>query len=197
VAPGPSGALRTGFAVAQAPYILVTMADLCDDHSQIKTFLDLVPEKADIVCPSRYCRDGHQYLKTIKKYIPLTAGYLLKIFARLQTVDPTNSYKFYSTEIIRNLNLTSTSSFAVTLEIIAKAHCLGYRIIEIPTVWRDRQAGKSNFKVGISTVTYTPWFFVALLGSPLFHFLKKKKWQWFGNPAKRFGSLEKEKVTST
>ena len=58
---------------------------------------------------------------------------------------------------------SNTTSFSVTLEIVAKAHCLGYRIVEVPTVWRDRQHGQTNFKMGRSIVAYTPWLCLALL----------------------------------
>src|SRR5205823_3733823 len=74
----------------------------------------------------------------------------------------------YSTPLLEALRLTSTVSFSVTLEIVAKAHCLGYRIVEIPTTWRDRRFGKSNFKVGRSLVAYFPWFCLMMLrGRPI------------------------------
>lgn len=171
VTSGPSGALRTGFAAAKSPLVLVTMADLCDDLSQVPILLDLVPAKADIACPSRYSKHGRQELKSspIKVWIPRTAGMLLTTLTGLPTRDPTNSYKLYSTKLLRAIELTSTVSFSVTLEIIAKAHLLGYRIVEIPTVWRDRQHGKTNFKLGRSLIPYLKWFCLALLCNRLFH----------------------------
>src|SRR5213594_2954247 len=63
VARGPSGALRAGFAQARAPLVLVTMADLCDDVSQIPRLLQLAKNGADLVAPSRYCAGGEQQLK--------------------------------------------------------------------------------------------------------------------------------------
>src|SRR6185437_9208296 len=143
---GPSGAIRTGFANANAPYVLVTMADLCDDLSQVKDMLTLVPDKAAIVAPSRYCKGGEQQLKSsLKVWAPRTAGYLLKKLTGIPTYDPTNSYKLYSKKLLDSLILTSTVSFSVTLEVVVKAHARGYKIIEIPTTWRDRQHGKTNF----------------------------------------------------
>ena len=164
VARGPSGAIRTGFKRAVAPYVLVTMADLCDDVSQVNELLRLMSSGADIVCPSRYMRGGRQQLKAgVKVWAPRSAGYLLKILAGIPTYDPTNSFKLYSKKLLNRLNLKSTISFSVTLEIVVKAHALGYKIVEIPTVWRDRQRGKTNFKLGRSLVAYFPWFIYALL----------------------------------
>jgi dolichol-phosphate mannosyltransferase len=160
---GPSGALRTGFEHAVAPRILVTMADLCDDVTQIPRLLKLA-ENADVVAPSRYCEGGEQQLKwSLKAKVPRLAGHLIKTFANLPTFDPTNSFKLYSAPMLRGMRLQSTVSFSVTLEIVAKAHFLGYRIVEVPTVWRDRQHGKTNFKFGRSLFAYLPWFFLTML----------------------------------
>ena len=43
---GPSGALRAGFAEAGAPRGLVTMADLCDDLTQVPLLMQLSKEGA-------------------------------------------------------------------------------------------------------------------------------------------------------
>lgn len=170
VASGPSGALRMGFAAAKSSLILVTMADLCDDLSQVPILLDLIPAKADIASPSRYIKHGRQELKSssIKVWIPRVAGYLLRLLSGIPTSDPTNSYKLYSAKILNGITLTSTVSFSVTLEIMAKAHLLGFRIVEIPTIWRDRQHGKTNFKLGRSLIPYLKWFCLALLRNRLF-----------------------------
>ena len=165
---GPSGAIRSGMETASAPRILVAMADMCDDFTQIPALMDLVPARADIVCPSRYCRGGQQQLPpSLKKFAPRLAGALLKLLLGWDTHDPTNSYKLYSAAMLRQMALTSTVSFSITLEIVAKAHCLGYRITEIPTTWADRTQGRSNFKFGRSLVTYMPWFLLALLRNRL------------------------------
>ena len=143
---------------------LVVMADHCDDFTQITCLLSLVPSEADIACPSRYCAGGVQQLKpSLKVWAPKVAGRLVKWLTGMPTYDPTNSYKLYSSSVLRSITLTSTVSFSVTLEIMAKAHCLGYRIVEVPTVWSDRQHGKSNFDLRRALFAYFPWLCLALL----------------------------------
>ena len=162
IASGPSGAIRTGLNAASAPLILVMMADLCDDISQVQSFMDLVPKDADIVCPSRYCEGGRQEIsESPKKWLPKLAGFILHNLVGLP-YDPTNSFKLYSKEVLDEIELKSTSSFSVTLEIVAKAHCLGYRLVEVPTTWKNRKFGKSNFNILISIFSYLPWFILAL-----------------------------------
>ena len=182
ICPGPSGAIRTGILFSNGANILVTMADLCDDHSQISHMLELIKSKADIVCPSRYSEGGEQLLNNkIKKWIPQFAGIMIKFFTNIPTNDPTNSYKMYSKRVFEDINLVSTVSFSVTLEIVAKASCLGFRIIEIPTVWKNRKNGSSNFKMGRSLFVYLPWFFVALLNGRFIRFSNQKLRKWFCN----------------
>jgi dolichol-phosphate mannosyltransferase len=178
---GPSGALRAGFAEARAPLILVTMADLCDDVSQIPQLLELARNGADLVAPSRYCKGGEQQLKeSLKVKAPRTAGWLINAIAGLPTRDPTNSFKLYSAGMLADMRLRSTVSFSVTLEIVAKAYCLGYRIEEVPTVWRDRQHGKTNFKLGRSLIAYFPWLCVALLRGRFIGLPRTLLRSWFG-----------------
>ncbi len=181
IARGPSGALRTGMADAKAPWVLVTMSDLCDDVSQIPNLLELGERGADLVTPSRYCRGGEQQLKeSLKVRAPRTAGWIICKVAGLPTLDPTNSYKLYSAEMLRDMRLRSTISFSVTLEIVAKAHCLGYRIVEVPTVWRDRQHGKTTFRLWRSIVAYFPWLCAAMLNGRFLRAPASWRRAWFG-----------------
>lgn len=169
ISKGPSGAIRTGLKKASSELILVTMADLCDDLSQVDKMVKLANKKADLISPSRYTRGGRQELDApLKVGFPKFAGFLLNLLTGIRTVDPTNSYKLYTRRALRVINLKSTTSFSVTLEIVVKTHLLGGTVYEIPTVWRDRQHGKTNFKLVSSVISYSPWFFMALFKNRLF-----------------------------
>lgn len=169
IARGPSGAIRTGFAQSRADRVLVMMADLCDDINQIPQLMDLVPAEADIACPSRFCDGGAQLIAdSLKSRAPRIAGRFLQMLTGMPTVDPTNSFKMYSGPMLRSLRLSSRTSFSVTLEVVAKAHCLGYRIVELPTTWTDRVHGETKFKLGRSLLVYIRWFALALVRNRLF-----------------------------
>ena len=115
------------------------------------------------MCPSRYCKGGKQLLKpSFKVLLPQTAGFLLKILTGIPTYDPTNSFKLYSAKIFDEIELQSTVSFSVTLEIVSKAYLLGYQIIEVPTTWKDRTKGVSNFKLLHSIPAYLKWFLLCI-----------------------------------
>ena len=197
IARGPSGAIRSGIAQARGENVLVIMADLCDDLTQVPQMLSLIRTSADIVCPSRYCRGGDQILTEtayLKALIPRVASFFIKFLTGIPTSDSTNSFKLYSNKMLQDFKLTSTVSFSVTLEIVVKAHCLGYRLIEIPTVWRDRQHGKSNFNLGRSIIVYLPWFLLSFLRGRVIRLPQRYFRKWFGSPEKVVTPNKEKKI---
>jgi len=158
---GPSGALRSGFAAAAGEHVLVAMADLSDDLSQVEALRDAARRGYAVVCPSRYCPGGEQRLNSIRATIPRWASLTLRALTGIPTHDATNSFRLYSRALLASLELTSTHSFSVTLEILAKAYWRDAAILEIPTVWNDRRHGVSKFPFVASLATYLPWFFLA------------------------------------
>lgn len=145
---GVMNAIKTGLKKAKGEAMVVTMADLCDDISQIDTMNRFIEEGYDIVCASRYMKGGRKIGGPIlKTLLSKAAGLTLYYFFHVSTHDATNAFKMYRKKIFNNIKIESTGGFEYSLEIVLKAHKLGYKIREIPTVWRDREAGKSNFKL--------------------------------------------------
>jgi dolichol-phosphate mannosyltransferase len=89
------------------------------------------------------------------------AGLSLYYLAKLPTHDATNSFKLYRTSFLKQQNIESTGGFELGLELVVKAHLQGFKIIETPTTWTDRQAGKSNFKIIEWLPSYLKWYFMA------------------------------------
>ena len=185
--PSPSGAIRTGFKEAKAPVILVTMADLSDEIIGLNELVNKIPGEFDIISFSRFCIGGNVILnkpdkilslKRFKHFLkilfPKIAGKLINFLTRIGTNDPTNSYKLYSAAMIKSLNLKSKVSFSITLEIVMKSYSLGYKIKELPTTWRDRTFGESNFPLIKSLVSYLPWLLIFLYKNRLYSFGNKR-----------------------
>ena len=85
-------------------------------------------------------------------------------FARLPTHDPTNSFKLYRKSFLEKTEIESDGGFELGIELVVKAHVSGGRVVEVPTTWRDRVAGKSNFKLWKWLPKYLRWFFYAFRG---------------------------------
>ena len=159
---GPAGALRAGFEAAQADVVVVTMADGSDDVSQIDKLVELVRRGFVVAAASRYMRGGRQLGgPPLKGLVSRTAGISLQLLARVGTHDATNSFKAYSRHFVEEVGIESDAGFEMGIELVAKARRRGRPVAEIPTTWRDRTAGQSNFKVREWIPRYLHWYLVA------------------------------------
>jgi dolichol-phosphate mannosyltransferase len=156
---GPANAIRYGFHAARAPVAVVTMADGCDDPRQIDDLTRLVERGVVVAAASRYMPGGQQVGgPVLKGILSRAAGRSLHWFARVGTRDPTNSYKAYSTKFVDSVGIDSRDGFEIGLELTAKARRLRLPVAEIPTIWLDRQAGMSNFKLAKWLPKYLRWY---------------------------------------
>jgi len=164
---GPANAIRFGVDQAKAAVAVVTMADGCDDPRQIDELTRLVERGVVVAAASRYAPGGQQVGgPLLKASLSRLAGRSLYTLARIGTRDATNSFKAYDTEFVRSVGIHSTHGFEIGLELTAKAKRLRLPIAEIPTIWLDRQAGMSNFKLAQWIPHYLRWWAFAF-GPPL------------------------------
>ena len=161
---GALNAIRTGMEKADSEYVIVTMADLSDPPSVMNAMIEMADrEQADIVCASRYMRGGSQHGgPLLKGLLSRCAGLSLHSLAGLPTHDPTNSFKLYRKSFLEKMTVESTGGFELGLELVVKAWKGGYKVTEVPTSWRDRVEGKSNFKLWKWLPHYLHWYFAAL-----------------------------------
>jgi dolichol-phosphate mannosyltransferase len=156
---GPANAIRFGIDAAAAPVVVVTMADGCDDPRQIDDLARLVDRGVAVAAASRYMPGGQQVGGPgLKGVMSKTAGRSLRLLAHIGTRDATNSFKAYSTEFVRSVGIDSRDGFELGIELTAKARRMRLPVAEIPTIWLDRQAGVSNFRVAKWIPGYLRWY---------------------------------------
>lgn len=156
---GPANAIRYGIDNAQAPCVVVTMADGSDDPRAIDDLVRLVERGCVIAAASRYMPGGQQIGgPRMKKMMSQAAGASLHLLAGVGTRDATNSYKAYSTQFVRRVGIESRDGFEIGIELVAKARRLRLPIAEIPTIWLDRDAGVSNFQLRKWLPKYLHWY---------------------------------------
>ncbi|MGO9078343.1 MAG: glycosyltransferase [Streptosporangiaceae bacterium] len=156
---GPANAIRFGIDAAAAPVAVVTMADGCDDPTQINDLVRLVERGVAVAAASRYMPGGQQVGgPRLKGMLSGAAGRSLQLLAHVGTRDATNSFKAYSTDFVREVGIDSRAGFEIGIELTAKAKRLGQPVAEIPTIWLDRQAGVSNFKIAQWIPSYLRWY---------------------------------------
>lgn len=156
---GPAHAIRYGIDNAIAPTIVVTMADGCDDPRQIDDLVLLVERGVVVAAASRYMAGGQQVgAPRFKSFLSKLAGRSLHSFANAGTRDATNSFKAYDASFLRSVGIDSRDGFEIGLELTAKARRLRLPVAEIPTIWLDRTAGESNFKLTQWIPKYLRWY---------------------------------------
>lgn len=159
---GPANAIRFGFDHAQGSVLVVTMADGSDDPCQIEQLARLVDRGVAVAAASRYMPAGQQIGgPLLKRSLSRLAGLTLRWLARVGTHDATNSFKAYSAEFVRGVGVHSVHGFELGLEMVAKARRLRSPVAEIPTIWLDRSAGSSNFKMATWMPRYLRWYLFA------------------------------------
>ena len=167
--------MKAGIAGTTAPYVLISMADGSDEPQIVDSMVALARGGADVVAASRYMRGGRQVGgPPLKRLMSRTAGLTLHWFAGVPTHDPTNNFKLYSRRFLDATTIESTAGFELALELTVKATLDGRRIAEVPTTWRDRTAGESNFKLRKWLPHYLHWYMLAF----------RHRWLRRGRPAR-------------
>ena len=166
--PGLLNAIRSGFEAATSSIVIVTMADLSDDISVASLMISLIEQqRADVVCASRYMRGGKQIGGPwLKGMLARAAGMSLHALAGFPTHDATNAFRAYRRSVLDAIPIQTTGGFEFSLELTAKAHAAGYKVVEIPARWRGRAAGASTFRLWKWLPHYLHWYWYALTHRP-------------------------------
>jgi dolichol-phosphate mannosyltransferase len=162
---GVLNAMKAGIAASTGEYVLISMSDGSDEPHVVDAMVALARDGADVVSASRYMKGGHQLGgPPLKRLMSRTAGLTLHWFAAVPTHDPTNNFKLYSRRFLDTVTIESTAGFELALELTVKATLARRRIAEVPTTWRDRTAGQSNFRLRKWLPHYLHWYWAAFRG---------------------------------
>jgi glycosyltransferase involved in cell wall biosynthesis len=160
---GVLNAIKTGIKAVEDGVAVVVMADLSDEISKVDEMLIEINRGYDIVCGSRYVKGGNQVGGPgFKKILSRMAGVSLHYITGIPTHDISNSFKMYTKKVLNDIEIESRGGFELGMEITIKAFFKGYKITEIPTVWWDRNAGESRFRLWKWMPEYLHWYFFAI-----------------------------------
>lgn len=160
---GPHRAITTGFQASTAPAVLMYPAD--DDYNAgiVDRMMACFRDGADIVCASRFMPGGGglEGCPVMKAAIVRVADFLLVHFAAMPTHDATNGFRLFSRRVLDTIEIESHLGFTYSIELMVKAHRLGWRIDQVPANWFERPDKKSRFRLLKWVPAYLPWFFYA------------------------------------
>ena len=152
-------AVRTGIDESLGDAIVIMPADLADDPNTVNKMYDKILQGFDIVSATRYAKGGEKIGGgVIKTVLSRFAGLSTPIILGIPITDISNGFKMYRRKVLDEIKIESTGGWEYSCELVIKAHKLGFKIGEIPTVWKDRTSGKSKFKLLKWLPKYLRWY---------------------------------------
>jgi glycosyltransferase involved in cell wall biosynthesis len=156
---GAHGAVMAGFAASTAPIVVSYPADDDFNAAILDDMAGLIRGGCDIVCASRFMPGGSmQGCPWLKAALVRTAAFTLNSFAALPTRDPTSGFRMFSRRVVDQIEIESNEGFCYSIELLVKAHRLGWRIAEVPALWFERRHGTSRFRVLKWLPAYLRWY---------------------------------------
>ena len=159
---GAHGAVLSGFKAGDAPFAVVLPAD--DDYNAaiIDAMVQMAETGCDIVCASRFMPGGSMVgCPWLKAVLVRVGSFTLHHLARLPTRDASNGFRLFSRRVIDAIPIESSQGFCYSIELLVKAHRLGWRIGEVPARWFERKHGSSRFQVLKWLPSYLRWYVYA------------------------------------
>jgi len=148
---GPGSAHADGYKFAKGDIIVGMDTDFSHSPYDIPRFVAKIKDGFDIVVGSRYI-DGGQYqvnsLQTLKKSIASRLGnILIRLLSAVPVHDFTTALRAIRREVVHDVE-TESKGNSFFMEFIIKAYREGYKMTEVPIVFRDRISGKSKLSLG-------------------------------------------------
>ncbi len=160
---GYAEVIKQGFRMTGSKDIIVVVsADCCDDVSLIKKMYEQACRGKDIVCASRYVKGGKRIGGLLLKSIgSRVVNKVLHCLTGAPCHDFTNSFKMFHKKVIDSIEIESRG-FDIFAELTLKAYLQGFTIVEMPTIWRERDSGKSHFSLFKDGIGYLRWILYGL-----------------------------------
>jgi dolichyl-phosphate beta-glucosyltransferase len=148
---GKGWAVKQGMLAAEGEYRLFTDADNSTDIKQLEKLLPWATHGADVVISSRK-KEGAVIVEKQPKYrqwlgniFPLIVRLFVPVIRDIK--DTQNGFKLFSRRAADRLfQHQSIYYWAFDVELLALAKIFGYKIKEVPIVWKNDDKSKMNLK---------------------------------------------------
>ena len=161
---GLGPAYLAGFAHALdqgAGHVLEMDADFSHDPLDLARLLDAARGPADLALGSRYVPGGSvSDWGWQREWISRGGSWYARRVLGLGVRDLTGGFKCFRAEVLRAIDLPSVRSagYAFQVELTYRAIRQGFRVVEVPITFRDRQLGtsKMGWRIAAEAVVLVP-----------------------------------------
>jgi dolichol-phosphate mannosyltransferase len=130
-----------------AGFVLEMDSDFSHDPADLARLLAAAYEGADLALGSRYVAGGGvSDWGLLRRFISEGGSTYARLVLGLRVKDLTGGFKCFRREVLEAIDFASVRSqgYAFQVELTYRAVQAGFRVVEVPIVFRDRQRGQSK-----------------------------------------------------
>jgi dolichol-phosphate mannosyltransferase len=134
-----------------ADLVLQMDADFSHDPRDLRRLVE-ASERADLVLGSRYVAGGGvENWSPIRQGISRSGSAYARLTLGIDVRDPTGGFKCFRRRVLESIDFERISSqgYAFQVEMTYRALQAGFKVLEVPIVFRDRRVGSSKMSRAI------------------------------------------------
>jgi dolichol-phosphate mannosyltransferase len=144
-----------------AGYVMEMDSDFSHDPADLARLLAAVREDADLALGSRYVPGGGvSDWGLLRRFISEGGSTYARWVLGLKVRDLTGGFKCFRREVLEAIHFDSVRSrgYAFQVELTYRAVRSGFRVVEVPIVFRDRQQGQSkmSWRIAVEAMWLVP-----------------------------------------
>lgn len=147
---GIGAALKIGYDAASYDVIVSMDSDLSFEPRDVIKLLEKIRQGYDLVLGSRHMKEGEyqkKHLSThIKAFISRFGNKLNTIITGVSIHDFSANFRAIKKDVFNSIKVKEKTN-AFLMEMIVKTKYSGYKIAEIPVIFKDRRYGKSKLNL--------------------------------------------------
>ena len=151
---GVGSARKVGFSLATKEIIISMEGDNTHNPQYVPLFIDKIEKGYDLVIGSRYLKESQIVNWPLKRrIISKVANFIARFFAGVRVTDVTSGYRAFRKNMYSKFTIDS-DGYPFNMEFACEAHSRGFKIAEIPIIFKDREKGKTKLKVTKELVSF-------------------------------------------
>ena len=147
---GVGNALKEGYNNAKGDLILSTDADLSFDARDMPRLIQKIETGYDFVVGSRHIYINYyqkpNFQTKIKGFVSKYGNIMVRVISGVDIRDFSANFRVIKRSVWSKLKISDNTN-SMLLEIILKTKYKGYKIAEIPVIFKERKYGKSKLNL--------------------------------------------------